>query len=200
MRLAILFLTLAFSAPFVSAKETPSLQTSNVSPAAVLREINLARENPTFYATLVAESRPFHMVEGGRVVDEAVRFLKRTRPLAPLALSAGMCCAAADNCAEQSGEQLGHLGTDHSSLGDRINRYGAWSGTCGENISYGQRTARGIVLTLIIDHGVRSRGHRQNIFNAKFDFTGAAYGPHAVTGRFAASISPPVMLSAAKRW
>jgi hypothetical protein len=49
MRPIILLLTLAFPIPFFSAKETPSSpQTSGVSPAAVIREINLVRQNLAF--------------------------------------------------------------------------------------------------------------------------------------------------------
>jgi len=119
------------------------------------------------------------MIEHGRAVDEAVHFLKKERPLPPLALSTGMSRAAADHCAEQIGGQLGHDGSDRSRAGERISRYGSWSSTWGENISYSQKTARGVVLALIIDDGVRSRGHRKNIFNPKFNYAGAAFGPHA---------------------
>jgi len=181
MRLVIL--TAAILIPFlqiVSAKEiAPASDAEQVSATALLRELNLARENPNLYATFVAESRPFHMIERGRAVDEAVRFLKKVRPLPPLTLSGGMSRAAADHCAEQIEGQLGHDGNDRSSPGDRISRYGTWGATWGENISYSRRTAREIVLALIIDDGVRSRGHRKNIFNSKFNFAGAAFGPHA---------------------
>jgi uncharacterized protein YkwD len=119
------------------------------------------------------------MIEYGHAVDEAVRFLRKARPLPPLSLSPGMCHAAADHCAEQVAGQLGHDGGDRSSPGDRISRYGSWSSTWGENISYTQETARGVVLSLVIDDGVRSRGHRKNIFNPKFNYAGAAFGPHA---------------------
>jgi uncharacterized protein YkwD len=181
MRLSFLAATtLVFSPCCTQAKENaPVPESERVSAAAVLRELNLARENPSLYATFVAESRPFHMIEHGHAVDEAVRFLKRARPLQPLTLSTGMSRAAADHCAEQVEGQLGHDGSDRSSPGDRISRYGNWSVSWGENISYGQKTARGIVLTLIIDDGVRSRGHRKNIFNPKFNYAGAAFGPHA---------------------
>src|ERR1700737_303135 len=180
MRLSFLAVALLiFSLEFVQAKENGSAETESVSAAAVLRELNLARENPGLYAPFAAETRPFHMIERGRAVDEAVRFLKKARPLPSLTLSAGMSRAAADHCAEQVEGQLGHDGADRSSPGDRISRYGTWSATWGENISYGQKTARGIVLTLIIDDGVHSRGHRKNIFNPKFNYAGAAFGPHA---------------------
>ena len=181
MRLAILAAAAAvFAFNFVYAKDKPALgESQQISATSVVRELNLARENPRLYATFAAESRSLHMIEGGRAVDEAVRFLERTRSLPPLTLSTGMCRAAADHCAEQVGGQLGHDGTDRSSPGDRISRYGSWSATWGENISYSQETARGVVLALIIDDGVRSRGHRKNIFNPKFNYAGAAFGPHA---------------------
>src|SRR5256714_6484111 len=181
MRLVILpAFAFIFLIQIASARETVNASDAEqVSAAAVLRELNLARENPGFYANFVAESRPFHMIEHGRAVDQAVRFLKKARPLPPLTLSSGMSRAAADHCAEQVEGQLGHDGADRSSPGNRISRYGTWSATWGENISYGQKTARGVVLSLIIDDGVRSRGHRKNIFNPKFNFAGAAFGPHA---------------------
>jgi uncharacterized protein YkwD len=90
-----------------------------------------------------------------------------------------MSRAAADHCADQIGGQLGHDGSDRSHGGQRISRYGSWSTTWGENISYSRKTAREVVVALIIDDGTRSRGHRKNIFNPKFNYAGAAFGPHA---------------------
>jgi len=173
-------LALLFPLVFAQAKQnSPPSELEPVSAATVLRELNLARQSPSLYADFVAESRPFHMIEHGRAVDEAVHFLKKVRSLPPLTLSTGMCRAAADHCSEQVGGQLGHDGKDRSTPGDRISRYGSWSTTWGENISYSRKTAREVVVALIVDDGVRGRGHRKNIFNPKFNYAGAAFGPHA---------------------
>lgn len=176
-----------------SAKEIDAAgEPEQISAGAVIREMNLARENPRLYAafadelrscfqgkSLALESRRrYHTTEGVGAIDEAVRFLRKVRPLPALMLSAGMCRAAADHCLEQAAGQTGHVGNNRSTPGDRINRYGTWTGAYGENISYGQKSARAIVLTLIIDDGVRSRGHRKNIFNPSFNYAGAAIGRH----------------------
>jgi len=181
MRLAILTATaVLFCFNFAQAKPTPAtVDQDEVSPAAVLAELNLARQNPKLYSEFVAEFRPYFVIEHGRSVDEAVRFLKSTRPLPPLTLSQGLSHAAADHCADQIGGQLGHDGSDRSHGGERISRYGSWSTTWGENITYSRKTAREVVVALIIDDGTRSRGHRKNIFNPKFNYAGAAFGPHA---------------------
>jgi uncharacterized protein YkwD len=171
-----LFLSVLTSAAFAREK---AIQSDAISATAVLHELNLARANPSLYATFVAEARPSFMKEHGKAVDEAVHFLQKARPLSPLTLSSGMSRAAADHCAEQVEGQLGHEGSDRSHGGDRISRYGSWSTTWGENISYSRKTAREVVLALLIDDGVRDRGHRKNIFNPKFNYAGAAFGPHA---------------------
>jgi uncharacterized protein YkwD len=164
-----------------------------VTATAIVQEMNLARQNPALYATYVEELRSrfngkFLLLpgqtklfpkEGLRAIDEAIRFLRTVRPEQPLVLSPGMSRAAADHCADQIGGAIGHDGSDRSNPGDRISRYGVWTLGWGENIAYGKISARDVILALVIDDGVPGRKHRKSIFNPKFNFAGAAYGPHA---------------------
>src|SRR3982751_6563340 len=92
------------------------------SGRAVIRELNLARQNPALYATFVQELRsrmdgnllvlPGHTrirtKEGTAAIDEAIRFLRTAQPLPPLTLSRGMSRAAADHCVDQANGGFGH--------------------------------------------------------------------------------------------
>lgn len=170
-----------------------SNQAAGVSAGAVIREMNLARTNPDRYATFIEDLRGrfrgdllvlpgrtmMRTREGVSALNEAIHFLRKAQPQPALMLSAGMCRAAAEHCADQADGRMGHNGRDRSSPADRLNRHGQWSTLWGENISYGKSTAREIVLALIIDDGLKNRKHRKNIFNPAFNFAGAAYGPHA---------------------
>ncbi|MDQ2919722.1 MAG: hypothetical protein M3R10_07590, partial [Verrucomicrobiota bacterium] len=89
----------------------------STSGSAIVREMNLARQNPALYATFIEEMRenfrgdllvlpgriPLRTKEGTRALDDAIRFLRSTSPEAPLVFSPGMSRAAADHCAEQAG-------------------------------------------------------------------------------------------------
>jgi uncharacterized protein YkwD len=168
----------------------------SASGQAVIREMNLARQNPALYASLIQELRNkmngnqlvlpgntrINTREGTAAVDEAIRFLKNAQPLSPLALSRGMSRAAADHCADQANGGFGHEGRDRSHAGQRISRYGNFAGSWGENLSYGKSNARDVVMALIIDDGLPGRKHRANIFNPNFNFAGAAFGRHARFG------------------
>ncbi len=163
----------------------------NVTAAAVIHEMNLARRDPAAYAANLEEVRArsdAHRLvisdqykvaskEGFRAIDEAIHFLKKAAPVQLLALSPGLCRGAADHCAEQAGGAIGH-----GDPGKRISRYGKWGVSWGENIAYGKSSARDIVVALIIDDGISNRKHRENIFARKFNFAGVAYGPHARFG------------------
>ncbi len=48
----------------------------------------------------------------------------------------------------------------------------------GENCSYGYETAIDIVISLLIDEGVKNQGHRNNILSVDFNSIGVAIEPH----------------------
>ncbi len=73
---------------------------------------------------------------------------------------------------------VGHKGSKDETMSDRIDRYGEWNGKIGENIDFGSNDAVEILLSLLIDDGVPSRGHRKNIFNPDYKLIGIASHPH----------------------
>ena len=72
----------------------------------------------------------------------------------------------------------GHTGTDGSTPYKRMDRYGSWNRWAAENISYGSLEGVDVVMQLFVDDGVRSRGHRTNLFSKHGTVTGAFSGKH----------------------
>jgi uncharacterized protein YkwD len=157
------------------------------------REINLARTRPAEYAALVEQLRPlysgreyrrpgksaFITEEGVGALDEAVRALRSARPSAALEVSAGMCSGAKTLAAEQTTSgATGHKGADGSFCEQRVERFGAWLAPIGENLSYGDETARERIISLLIDDGFASRGHRKRLLDPTFKVVGVACGGH----------------------
>lgn len=60
-----------------------------------------------------------------------------------------------------------------------MERYTKLEGSSGENISYGQDEAKGVIIQLAIDDGVVGRGHRTNIMNDAFVKHGCFSGDHS---------------------
>ncbi len=160
----------------------------------VFAEINLARTAPQSYAGFLRDFRrrfqgkSFRMPdsrtlvrtsEGVTAVDEAIRFLSRQKPLPALTWSAGLAAAAGELVSEEGRSgAIGHAARESGGTEERIERHGTWRGRIGENIAYGPSEARLIVMELIIDDGVRDRGHRKNIYDRHFRTAGTACGPH----------------------
>ena len=160
----------------------------------IVLELNKVRSDPGRYAELYLSPmrgmfqglqyvRPGQITiitqEGIAAVDDAIAALRRARPAPPLTPSRGMSDAARDHAHEQGRNgRTGHDSSDGSTFVDRLDRYGSWERTVGENIAYGTSTARDIVVGLIVDDGVPSRGHRDNILNGEFGTVGIAVGPH----------------------
>lgn len=191
-----------------TAHSTPNQAKVSTPPAAklellstpqereILAEINLARTNPAHYLSYLEDFKKFYRGkeikysdgstlvtnEGVSALEEAINFVRLQKPLPPLELRQGLILGAKDHVNDlvKTG-QSGHRGSDGSMLEDRLNRYGNWSVSVGEDIVYRSRKAREDVIALIIDDGVKSRGHRKNIFKSDFHVIGLALGSSAKT-------------------
>jgi uncharacterized protein YkwD len=164
----------------------------------IILEINKLRSDPARYAAeYIAplakhyERRLLHYPgdhtiqthEGVSALHECVRALKRQQPLSIIYPSHGLTLASRDHVIDQSKSgKTGHTGGDNSSMRDRIERYGKWQVRIAENIAYGGKMAQQIVIYLLIDDGVRDRGHRKNFFNPDFKTIGVATGSHPQFG------------------
>ncbi|WP_346860041.1 CAP domain-containing protein [uncultured Draconibacterium sp.] len=162
----------------------------------VVYEINLFRSNPAKYAEeFIAplakyyEGRILHYPgdiaiktnEGVGALYECVRELKKARSLDILQPSEALSLAAGDHQKDQENTgNTGHSGSDRSDLKIRIERYGSWQDRIAENIAYGNTSARQIVIFLLIDDGVKNRGHRTNLLHPAFKNVGIACGKHPV--------------------
>lgn len=159
----------------------------------IIYEMNLARTDPKGYAKFLENLRDnykgtsfyfnettlMETSEGIDALNEAIAYLNNVFPLPPLQISRGLSRAAQLHVKDQGPKGLtGHEGSNNSTPEDRMGRYGELKITFGENISYGVEPPRLIVIFLIIDDGVKDRGHRKNIFNPQFTLAGAGFGPH----------------------
>ncbi len=160
----------------------------------VLEELNGARTDPRAYARHLEERlawfdgrvmrEPGTRVavetrEGAAAVREAIAVLRRMPPVPAVSVSRGMSRGARDHVHDQARTgATGHAGRDGSEAADRVARYGAWRESLSENIAYGPPTAREVVIGLIVDDGVASRGHRTNLFDPSIRVVGISCGDH----------------------
>ena len=181
--------------PTVKYSDKPNITTTAGGLAMeVFAEQNLARTKPREYAqklkkylgyfkgtTMYFPGNPVGLMtnEGPAGYLTAIAFLEAQGSFSPLKLSEGLCKAANDHAKDLARNNLtGHTGSDGSSMTDRMDRYGQWQSNCGENCSFGCASAEEILIQLIVDDGLTSRGHRTNIFSPNFNVTGIAYAPH----------------------
>ena len=197
--LCIFSLILLFTPAIGASQPRNARDAEFLSPLehAVVSEINKARTAPKDYASLLEEYKKYYdkkllklpgetpilTKEGGRAVVEAIRYLRSIKPLPPLNPSKGMSSGARDHVEDQgSSGSTRHKGRGGSRPWERVNRYGTWEQSIGENIAYGSDKARNMVMYLIIDDGVSGRGHRKTIFNPDFRVIGVACGHHPTYG------------------
>lgn len=182
------------SASSIRAADEVSLSTAEQD---MLTEINQARLHPADYVSYLEELKPLFKGkeytpkggstlmtnEGWDAVEDAIRFLRGAKPQPALTISRGLCLAALAHVKDQSSTgAIGHRGANNGFIEERLKAYGAWQGGVGENLSYGNESARERVLAWLIDDGVSSRGHRVRLLSPDYKVAGLSCGPHPQFG------------------
>ena len=177
----------------VSAKPPVADESGNLTQQ-VIAELNRVRTNPQAYAAYLEKFRSYYQADGtfripGRVamrthegvtaLDEAIRELNHATPQPLLNTSDILAGSAHALVIDQS--QNGQFG--HGSFPfERMARCGVTRSFKGEDVAYGARSAQSIVYNLVVDDGVRDRGHRRNILTTEFHEAGVSYGSHPKYG------------------
>ncbi|HRH41316.1 MAG TPA: CAP domain-containing protein [Pyrinomonadaceae bacterium] len=165
--------------------------------AEVLAEINKVRTNPKEYAKIFEEylktnsGKIFKIdgtelltFEGKAPVEEVIALLKQLSPLPEFKAIDGLNKAAKDHAQDLAkNNKSGHQGSDGSMPDTRIARYGI-ANQINENISYYTKTARRVVMTMLIDDGTSSRNHRKNVLSTNLKVLGIAMGENKEFGNF----------------
>lgn len=156
----------------------------------VFNAVNDARKNPIKWVDKITEKYIKKMdkdnvthtewkkkfKEGLPAMNEAVTFLKAAKPVPPLILNVGMSYAGFKHSIFMIKKgKLDHTGKGGSSMSNRLEEYGDWETTIGENILKTTNFTRDpelIVMEWLIDDGVKNRGHRQNLMKKDFKVVG----------------------------
>jgi uncharacterized protein YkwD len=163
----------------------------------VLVALSAARMSPSDYAktlrryrgffhanvvTMPGATTDFETEEGVVPVDEAIAFLTQQPPLVALEKGTTLVDAARDHVREQgSTGRTGHYSADGSGPAERNVRHGGGK-QIAEVIAYGATDAIDVIRQLIVDDGVRDRGHRVLIYADHLRYAGVACGPHPEFG------------------
>lgn len=137
---------------------------------AMIKEINLIRSNPRAYVAVVEKYVEYMKADNLNddfykdeiiVAQELITELKNTPVLSILEPSEGIYRAAKIHGDEaKTIGSLDHQGQDGSWPWDRVKKYDTNMTDGGENIVGGLSDIRKAVLTLLIDSGIKGRGHR----------------------------------------
>jgi uncharacterized protein YkwD len=175
-----------------------SIDYNNLSKQ-VLDVTNKVRTDPKSYVNILSENLKYfrgnifakpgqdaiQTNEGRSAYEEAIDFLKVQPVVGPLNHSEHLYNACRDHIKDIGPKGLAsHDGSDGSNVSDRIERYGEWDGALAENIEFGGKTAEEIVISWIVDDGLKYEGrmHRKNLFGADFKYAGVYTGDHKEYG------------------
>jgi hypothetical protein len=119
------------------------------------------------------------MVEGEKVLLEAIDFLQALPPLKPYLWEESLAMSAMEHVLDIGPKGLlSYQSSDGTEPEERISKYGKYIEALGENIDFGPSDALSVIVALTLDDGEPERPHRDNLFKTDYYKVGIACGPH----------------------
>lgn len=154
----------------------------NAMDKEMIKELNFARQYPAVYADIISKFLEVESIKGNGLskadYDAGTELIEELKSMSPAQLLYPKKCVY--EAAKKHGIDCknrgfsDHTGSDGSSPFDRISK--ACNGLEGnENLVGGSKNVRTLVIQLLIDSGINSRGHRYNMLNPKWNYVGC-YG------------------------
>ncbi|MBN1184189.1 MAG: CAP domain-containing protein [Bacteroidales bacterium] len=135
---------------------------------------NLARMNGKLFTETFVKKYIGDEVHTNDNITSLISDLKNQTPMEPLYVSKVLYEAALEH-AKESGE---NGTTGHDNFGGRYYNANKIFDMVGENCDYGNQYSLNIVMSLLIDEGVPSLGHRINILRDRYTHIGVSIQPH----------------------
>jgi uncharacterized protein YkwD len=118
-------------------------------------------------------------LEGKAAYNETILFLEKQEPVNPLTKEIKLSYAAQD-LAKDIGERgvVSHQDKEGNYVSERIEKYCEWDYCANEVIEISSRNVKDILISLLVDDGVRDRPDRRALFQNIYNYVGISCGPH----------------------
>jgi|SRR5579872_5385419 len=145
----------------------------------VLKIMNEVRTDPQGF--LQSRLMPFikqKQMESNSYAQSLIEEVKTAKPLNPLQASPVLEKTARGHALDMGTKgKVGHTSSDGTTFEKRV-RKKIKTGMIAENCDYGNADPLDIVMSLLIDDGIPSLGHRKNILHPGLNYVGIAIEKH----------------------
>ena len=167
----------------------------NSIQSALYEELNILRQNPKSYIPLIEQQMRLinknnilkkkdsnlriQTFEGRPAYEEAIYFLEQQAPVSPLNKEVKLSFAAQD-LVKDIGQRgvVTHKDNKGQFTSERIEKYCEWDFCANEIIEVSSKNPQDILISLLVDDGIKSRNDRKALFQDTYNYVGIACGPH----------------------
>ena len=156
--------------------------------AEIIKEINKVRSDPESYIKFIEKDKsyikdsvvyrpsedPFFLNKGEEIYDEAIDFLSKQEAVDELEIDERITSACSDKISEIVSYQKLDFNEEGEPIWEIMEKYADWDFFIIQNLEIGTKSARDIVINLILSDNDVFRSTRNNMFRKDIKFIGAA--------------------------